>query len=85
LVPPSVTLVTVNATAPELVSVTGVGLLLLPTACDGKVIEAGEKLVPAPGTVELSSTNTVDRGLSMIKSGLPSPFMSVAWKTGASV
>jgi hypothetical protein len=54
--PPRVTLLTINATAPVLVSVTAVGLLVLPTVCAGKVTDAGENFVAGAGTVELSST-----------------------------
>jgi hypothetical protein len=42
--------------APEFVRVTGTALLLLPTACDGKLIEPGEKLVPGTDTVVLIRT-----------------------------
>jgi len=54
--PPRLTLVTVSAVAPEFVRVTGTALLLLPTACDGKLIEPGEKLVPGTDTVVLIRT-----------------------------
>lgn len=57
--PPNVTLVSFNATAPVLVSATGVGLLLVPTVCAPKVTEAGENFVPGTGTVELRSTNAL--------------------------
>jgi hypothetical protein len=45
--------VTFNATAPELLRVIAVALLLLPTVCEGKIAEAGEKLVPATDAVVL--------------------------------
>jgi hypothetical protein len=82
-VPLKVTELTVKVTAPEFVSVTGVGLLLLPTVCEGNANDAGERLVPGVETVELISTKTVSNGLSMIKSGFPSPFISAACSSGA--
>jgi len=77
--PPNVTLFTVSATAPVLVSITGVGLLLVPTVCAGKVTEAGENLVPGTGTVVLIRTKMLPIWPSMTtRSCLPSPFMSAA-------
>lgn len=80
--PPRVTLFTVSATAPVLVSVTGVGLLLVPTVCEGRVKEAGENFVPGTAAVELMRTNATALGASMIKSGFPSPFISAACRLG---
>ena len=57
--PPMVTLVTVSATAPVLVNVTGIGPLPVPTVCAGKVTAAGEKLTPGTETVVLISTKIV--------------------------
>jgi hypothetical protein len=77
--PPSVTLVTVNATAPLFVSVTGVALLLLPTVCAGKLNAAGEKVVPATDAVVLMRVKTPPSFCDgTTRSCLPSPFMSAA-------
>jgi hypothetical protein len=57
--PVKVTLVTFSATAPVLVSVTGIGLLLVPTVCEGKLTDVGENFAPGTGTVELRSTNAL--------------------------
>src|ERR1700722_10706229 len=80
--PPKVTLFTVNGMVPGLVTVTGVGLLPVPTTCEENVTEEGERLAPGPGAFELMSRKAVDRGLAIIKSGLPSSFMSEAVTLG---
>ena len=59
LAPLKITPVTVNAIAPVLVTVIGIELLVLPTICEAKLTDAGEKFAPAAGTVVLSKTKTL--------------------------